>query len=382
MRRIVRVVMTAAVSASCAVSWGIAFGDDNPAPADQYKHGDIAVPAATDNEPTRRELSVKHAADYLEQGALAWTRERKCVSCHTNGSYMQAVPALTPWLGPPSEEIRTFFITTMRSLKEQDRETLLAGIRPTQIAYVASGLAEWDAHVAGQLSPETDEALRLMFSVQAESGEWGNTDCWPPFESSSYHGTTVAAMAAATAPGWLANLTDEKLLAGVEKMKNHLRTTAPPNDYDQLLLLWTSTRLPGLIDETQKAEFVENVWKQQREDGGWSIRTFSTPEAWGSGNRAEKLRNEPEFANPPSDGHQTGLAVLVLRDAGVPADEPRIQKAVKWLLTHQRQSGRWWTRSLNTDGPHYITYSGTTFPLLALAKCNALPKLEERTAGR
>lgn len=123
------------------------------------------------------------------------------------------------------------------------------------------------------------------------------------------------------------------------------------------------------------------VRKHQREDGGWSIRTFAAPEARGNGNRAENLRSEAEFGNPASDGHQTGLAVLVLRDAGVPADEPRIKKAVEWLLTSQRASGRWWTRSLNRDRQHYITFSGTAYALLALAKCDALPALErEREA--
>ena len=93
---------------------------------------------------------------------------------------------------------------------------------------------------------------------------------------------------------------------------------------------------------------------------------------WGGGNRAEKLRAEPEFKDPPSDGHQTGLAVMVLRDAGVPANDERIQRAVKWLKSNQRESGRWWTRSLNTDTYHFITYSGTFYPLLALQKCNEL----------
>ena len=36
-------------------------------------------------------------------------------------------------------------------------------------------------------------------------------------------------------------------------------------------------------------------------------------------------------------------------------------------------SGRWWTRSLNTDKFHFITYSGTVFPLLALDACDAWP---------
>ena len=63
----------------------------------------------------------------------------------------------------------------------------------------------------------------------------------------------------------------------------------------------------------------------------------------------------------------------MLREAGIPADDPRVQKGVAWLLANQRASGRWWTRSLNTDTYHFITYSGTAYPLLALDLCDALP---------
>ena len=62
----------------------------------------------------------------------------------------------------------------------------------------------------------------------------------------------------------------------------------------------------------------------------------------------------------------------MLREAGVPANDPRLQKGIQWLLAIQRESGRWWTRSLNTDKAHYITYSGTAYPLLALMKCGVL----------
>ena len=62
--------------------------------------------------------------------------------------------------------------------------------------------------------------------------------------------------------------------------------------------------------------------------------------------------------------------------AGVPASDPALEKAVSWLKKNQRESGRWWTRSLNTDRYHFITYSGTCYPLLALARCGALPRQE------
>ena len=46
-------------------------------------------------------------------------------------------------------------------------------------------------------------------------------------------------------------------------------------------------------------------------------------------------------------------------------------KSIEWLQKNQRESGRWWTRSLNTDSWHFITYSGTAYPLLALQNAEA-----------
>lgn len=339
----------------------------------QYRADDIVVTGATAAEPLRKEFSLTKAGEYLEQGALAWSRSRKCVTCHTNGTYMVIRPALSPQLGPPTDEIRKFFVTELRELHSIDREKLQTGTRAAQAIYIAAGLAEWDAHVTRKLSPETDEALRFAFSLQLETGTWTSLDCWPPFESSAYQEATVAAMAAATAPGWLDQLDDKKLQAGVEQLKQYLRETKPPHDYARLLLLWTSTRMTGLLQDDEQQALAETIWKHQQKDGGWAIRTFAKPEAWGRGNRAKKLRSEPDFEHPASDGHMTGLAVIVLRDAGIPADDPRIASAVEWLLANQRDSGRWWTRSLNTDRYHFITYSGTAYPLLALAKCGKLP---------
>jgi len=290
---------------------------------------------------------------------------------------MLARPALTPYAGAPAEPVRRFYVSSLMQLKGTERVQIQKGIQPASVVYVAAGLAEWDRHVRRSLSPETEEALRLMFDVQLPNGAWFVPNCWPPTESSSYQKATVAAMAVVTAPGWLGSLKDRKLLDAFEKVKRYLQTTPPPHDHGRTLLLWASTRVPGLLDDAQKQELIEMLWRHQRDDGGWSIRTFAAPEEWGAGNRAGELKAESDFDDPPSDGHQTGLAIVVLRDAGVPVDDPRIQRAVAWLRTNQRASGRWWTRSLNRDRLHFITYSGTCYAMLALAKCGVLTDLAD-----
>lgn len=347
--------------------------DNASAPKPQYKYQDIEIAAPSATEPIRPGLSVERAERYLRDGALAWKGSKDCISCHTTGLYQTIRPALTPHLGQPLDEMRTFFVEELRTFQKPKPEELQKSTTPAQVIYLAAGLAEWDKHVGKTLSPETSEALVLMFAIQRENGTWGSLDCWPPFESDAYHLATVAAQAAATAPDWLQKLKDPAQLTAVARLRQYLQETTPPHDYGRTLLLWAAARMPDLLSPARKSELIAMLRRHQQADGAWSIRTFSEPEKWGAGNRARKLRDEPNFATPASDGHMTGLAIIVLREAGAPADDAALQRGVQWLKTNQRESGRWWTRSLNTDSYHYITYSGTAYPLLALALCQALP---------
>jgi len=354
-------------------------------PAYQYHFESITIAPASVGEPKLEHFSPKLASEYVEQGALAWTRENKCVSCHTNGSYMVTRPWLTPYLGQPQKELREFFVSTLHGQLAIDRAALQSDLGPAQAVYVAAGLAAWDAQVAKSLSPETEQALRLMFELQRDTGTWGSNDCWPPFESSAFQLATVAALAVGTAPGWLDKQKSGALGAQIDRLAKYLRAERGlQGDYDRTALLWAASEFPGVLNSRRKQDLVDMICQHQRPDGGWSIRTFAEPEQWGKGNRAEKLRSEPEFADPLSDGHMTGLAIVALRKAGVAPNDPRIRRGLSWLLHNQRASGRWWTRSLNTDAWHFITYSGTLYPLLALALCDELPKstLRSRLSSR
>jgi squalene-hopene/tetraprenyl-beta-curcumene cyclase len=350
----------------------------------QYEHGDVSIAAPSGDEALRNAFSATKALRYIEQGAVAWSEQRGCVSCHTNGAYLQLRTELSPLLGAPSKTVRDTFVKQLHYNGELSPEKKRYKITPTQTAYVAAGLTAWDRFVDRKLSSESRDALKLLFEVQSDDGSWGNDVCWPPLESSTYHGATAAAMAVAN---WNVisekddSTDDEFVKSGIERMKQYLRKTTPPHDYGRVLLLWADSRLPGLIKSaSEKQAIVDRIFSLQKPDGGWSLRSFSSPESWGNGNRDEKLRTEPEYANPPSDGHQTGLCVLVLREAGIAAKDARLQKAVSWLLSNQRVSGRWWTRSLNTDRYHYITYTGTLYPLLALNACGVSLTGRERAA--
>jgi squalene-hopene/tetraprenyl-beta-curcumene cyclase len=74
--------------------------------------------------------------------------------------------------------------------------------------------------------------------------------------------------------------------------------------------------------------------------------------------------------NSASDGYATGFVIYILRQAGLPADHEALRRGIAWLQANQRESGRWFTRSLNNEKTHYITNAGTAFAVLALKSCD------------
>jgi len=114
------------------------------------------------------------------------------------------------------------------------------------------------------------------------------------------------------------------------------------------------------MDSVQKVATVRSLRELQRADGGWCLPSL------GKWKRRDGRPNDP---NSPSDGYATGLVVFVLREAGVSSDDPAIQRGIAWLKSHQRASGRWFTRSLNDDEEHYIADAGTCLAVMALRRC-------------
>ena len=180
---------------------GAALAQD---PGFQYKHGDIAIAKPSAAEPRIARFAVIPAIDYLDNGALAWARDQKCVSCHTTGTYFSCRPQVPAKFGKPSQESTIFLISKLAAKKARfPRARMLFGSLQIEMVYLAAGLAEWDAHISGALSVATDDALRFMFELQLPSGTWNVKDCWPPLESSPFLSATIAALAVGTAPEWL-----------------------------------------------------------------------------------------------------------------------------------------------------------------------------------
>ncbi|MBL9154717.1 MAG: terpene cyclase/mutase family protein [Verrucomicrobiales bacterium] len=355
-----------------------------PKPEYQYRSGDIAIPAATADEPKVTAFgpdSVRAASRYLEDGALSWVREKSCVNCHTTGPYLSERPALSPLLGPPNAEILADFAESIPEgpAKEAEKNGHRYVSGSWTAIWCALGLAEWDRHVTGKTSADTDRALRQMMSRQSPNGafvSYGEVEI--PHITTDFELSLQAVRALTAAPGWLDSLEAGETRDRIERLKAWMKSAAPKNDFDRVLRLQLAHYLPDLVSPAEKESALALLASKQQDDGGWSTRDFSAVQDWHyemSDAVVKLLASLPDAADPQSDAYMTALAVVMMRQNGIPTTDPRIQRALTWLKGEQRVSGRWWMHSLYRGNYHYTTYIATAQALKALALCDELPKV-------
>ena len=320
----------------------------------QLLHLTSAGPNRSD-EALAASVSMRKARQFLDEAALAWTRGLRCGTCHTNYAYMIGRPSLGAGT-PASEQVRRFFENYAASF-DTDQERVEW---PTQVVATAVTLSLNDAATTGRLHAMTREALEWMWTLQRDDGSWN----WikterPPLEADDYYGAVFAAVGVGHAPDGYAGSPAAK--PGLEKLRAYLARNAAPNLHHETMLLWASTRLPDLMPGAGQAATISKLLAVQRADGGWSLPSL------GNWIRRDGTPNDRQRA--PSDGYGTGLVVYVLRQTGMSATHPAIARAVEWLKANQRESGRWFTRSLSQDTYHFISHAGTAYAVMALKAC-------------
>lgn len=343
------------ISALAAGHTAYAAEPAKPAAQAPQPVADAPAPNSPD-EPLAQQLSLAKAAEFLDQASLRWTTERKCGTCHTNYAYMMARPSLAQ-VSEPLPQIRKFF---------EDRAAHWETAKPrwpTEVVATAAALAFNDSVTTGRLHPLSRKALDWMWTVQKEDGSWDWLKCdWPPQEADDYYGVCIAALGTGVAPDGYAETSAAK--AGLAKIRTYFQTHQPPSLHHEAMLAWASLRVEGLMTQAQRDAAAARLLALQRDDGGWNLSSL------GDWKRRDGKPND-KLASP-SDGYGTGFVIYLARQLATPADHPQLQRGVAWLKTHQRASGRWFTRSLTNDKYHFITHAGTAYAVMALHECSSV----------
>lgn len=302
--------------------------------------------------------AIGRAVPYVVEWGDWWRKEKDCVSCH-RGSFTtwalesarsRGIEVDVEHLGESRTWARTSLLTSKKNEKTGEERLVALGN--------LEGVAQILWTERGRTNPapngSTDELRRALLSGQQADGSWKAGGQLPSQKRPKPETVVVSTMWAALALG---RFEDSESRDARTRAMTAIDAAKPGRSTE-----WFAMRL--LLADQDAAPEAVAMWTKrlrghQREDGGWG---------W--------------LVADPSDALATGQAVYALLEAGVPADDPSITRATRFLVTTQDEDGSWpvnGTKTKGKDGPEETaTYWGTCWAVVALAR--TLPEVARTTA--
>lgn len=324
------------------------------------------------------DLAVERAVAVMDLRAEQWGRERKCVTCHTNGLALIAQPVA----GSGRDEIeqtRQFAAAYLTGYTSGDRKPAGQHGSVTGLVATTAFLAMADARLpqtpggdrrAGSgeagapsrgVAPATREGLDHAWSTLGESGTWdGWLRCnWPPFEADLAFAPTLMLVALGEVE---ARFGPEALTPrdrqGAAALQGWLRANPPQGLHDRAMRVWAGVHFEGVGEAADLEAWRQELRDAQREDGGWPMGALAA-DSW----RHDSGRAQAE----QSGAYATAFSLYVLLMTGAQADDEWVIRGKAWLREHQRPEGSWQDRSPRRDGRHFIGRAATAFAVMVLA---------------
>jgi squalene-hopene/tetraprenyl-beta-curcumene cyclase len=159
---------------------------------------------------------------------------------------------------------------------------------------------------------------------------------------------------------------DKDVLRHEELLWSYLRARYEAQPLQNKVMLLWADRNQGFfyLSTAQRESLLKAIAAKQNADGGWSLNEMA---GW--------KRHDTTSAGPQSDGCGTGLVLLALFRAGLPANDVEVDRGLRWLESHQdATTGAWPGYSPNHQidpaqpGAQFMTDAATGFASLALVE--------------
>ena len=309
----------------------------------------IGAPAASHDSRLTARHAVERSLPLLQRASARMLTDGGCVACHA-----QPVTAMAAnlakgrsWSVEQTTELvqMTATLTAAAPALLQAREG--GGLPDTQLynAIVMDALAVPPSFA-------TDALVHYLAAKQRADGSWHGVGATrAPIQDGDFSRTamSIKALSAYGTPALRGELTQR-----IERAASWLARQTPHSTEDRVM------QLLGLKWANAKAEsrqaLTRELQRMQRSDGGWA--------------------QTPYLA---SDAYATGQVVFTLREMGLAATDPVVERGAAYLLRTQHEDGSWYVKSramkiqpyFESGFPHghdqWISQTGTAWAVMALS---------------
>jgi ankyrin repeat protein len=308
-----------------------------------------AIPAAPAIDPNASRLSVMRSMPLLRQASDNMLPRGGCVACHAQpmAGLASQLAASRGWVVAENRADTAGALTTLAAnapIFLQGRE---AGGLPDTGLYITLMLAAQKVPAASA----TDAFVHFVAAKQRASGQWrGIGATRAPIQDGDVSRTAMAIRALTT---YAIPARRAEFESRVARAAAWLAAQSPRTTEDRVMQL-LALKWAGLHTSPRDRR-VRDLAASQRADGGWAQTNYLA-----------------------SDAYATGQALYALREMGVPAEDPALQRGAAFLVRSQQDDGSWYVKSramkiqpyFESGFPHgddqWISQTATAWAAMAL----------------
>ncbi|MDA1212334.1 MAG: hypothetical protein O2955_07450 [Planctomycetota bacterium] len=287
----------------------------------------IVLMAGESSQNEQPHRAIEKGLEFLIADAAKWRKDRECATCHHGTVTVFALSeakhlgfdVASNALAENAKWTKDRWMERFNAVRSTDSNPGRRMLNSPAIYLALLPLANPDQTVLSD-----DELKRIidhLLGHQEEDGSWS----WsmapaknrpPPFFESDEVATLLTYIALGE------NHSDDAdrnsaMAVGREKAAAWLNHTEPTNTTQSSALRLLRNVQDGMSSETMHPQ-IDSFIARQNEDGGWG-----------------------QLDELPSDAYGTGQALYALRLAGIPCDNPAIERGVAFLVATQQDDGSW-----------------------------------------
>ncbi|MDQ7842822.1 MAG: VWA domain-containing protein [Armatimonadota bacterium] len=260
--------------------------------------------------------------EWLQSQSVSWQRTHKCFGCHVQGQVIMGLAEARANDYIINEDAYQQLIQLTRERQNPDGSYHNDG-QVTATQFAAVGLTAVDQFASVREDATLLKALRWLLPRQQPAGEITIDNVRPPINQGSILTTANSAAAFARAA---AETGDPQFRRAADCAVAWIADAATQTTQDKAFKIMALSRLGNPEQRRAAAALAQELVTEQAADGGW----------------------KEAGTQSGSNAFATGQALCALRDAGGDIGSPPLQKAVRFLLAHQKPIGAW--PRMNTAG--------------------------------